>query len=195
MNPPNSPPPADKLAPDLRRILLDLAKASIDYGLRERQPISITLDDYPPLLRTPRATFVTLQINGRLRGCIGSLEAHRPLVIDVTHNAYAAAFNDPRFPPLTAIEQNALAIHISLLSLPTLINFTSEADLLIQLRPGVDGLILEERGRRGTFLPSVWESLAHPRDFLQHLKLKAGLPENYWSPTIRISRYTTEYFS
>lgn len=195
MNLNNSPPSTEKLAPDLRRVLINLASASIDYGLRERRPLEITLTNYPTLLRAPRATFVTLEINRRLRGCIGSLEPHRPLVIDVAHNSYAAAFSDPRFPPLTAPEKDSLEIHISILSLPTPMTFSSEADLLTQLRPGVDGLILEERGRRGTFLPSVWESLANPRDFLNHLRLKAGLPSDYWSPTIRISRYTTESFS
>lgn len=199
MNPHNSQLPADmapeQLAPELRRVLLDLAGAAIDYGLREHRPLEIITDNYPPLLRELRATFVTLQMHNRLRGCIGSLEPHRALAADIAYNAYAAAFLDRRFSPLTAPERNALDIHISLLSLAAPMNFNSEADLLTQLRPGIDGLILEERGQRGTFLPSVWESLANPRDFLTHLKVKAGLPANYWSPTIRISRYSTESFS
>ncbi|CAK0774395.1 AMMECR1 domain-containing protein [Gammaproteobacteria bacterium] len=182
------------LSPTLRRVLLDTAGASIDFSLKHGRQWEVTLRDYPPLLQELRATFVTLQIAGRLRGCIGSLEPHRALVADVAYNAYAAAFLDHRFPPLTIVERGALDIHISLLSLPVLMIFNSEADLLRQIRPGVDGLILEDRGRRGTFLPSVWETLTNPCDFVTHLKLKAGLPSNHWSPTVRVSRYTTESF-
>jgi len=187
--------PPEELALPLRRSLLNLAEASIDFGLAHSRPLVVVIQEYPPLLREPRATFVTLQIKGQLRGCIGSLEPHRPLVADVAHNAYAAAFLDPRFSPLTSQERGLLDIHISILSLPTPMTFLSESDLLMQIRPGVDGLILEEQGRRGTFLPSVWESLPNPRDFLAHLKLKAGLPPNHWSQTVRVARYTTESFS
>lgn len=185
----------NELTSELRRALLDLAAASIDFGLTDRRPLDITLEEYPPLLQELRATFVTLQMNGKLRGCIGSLEPHRPLVADIVYNAYAAAFMDHRFSPLTHKERDLLDIHISILSLPVLMTFNSEDDLLAQIRPGVDGLILEDRGKRGTFLPSVWETLANPRDFLTHLKLKAGFPPNHWSQTVRISRYTTESFS
>jgi len=185
----------NELMPELRQVLLDLTRISIDFGLSHGRPLELMLEEYPLILRESRATFVTLQINGQLRGCIGSLEPHRPLVADVAYNAYAAAFMDHRFSPVTQKERGILDIHISLLSLPTLMTFSSEADLLVQIRPGVDGLILEDRGRRGTFLPSVWETLTNPRDFLTHLKHKAGFPHDYWSQTVRISRYTTESFS
>ncbi len=141
-----------------------------------------------------RATFVTLTIGGQLRGCIGMLEACRPLAEDVANNAYAAAFEDPRFPPLTKKEFEKLEIHISVLSPPEEMLFSSEEDLLRQIRPGIDGLILQEGFRRGTFLPSVWGELPEKELFWAHLKLKAGLSAAYWADTVRVFRYTTEYF-
>lgn len=175
-----------------RKILLYWAKASIEYGLETGKPISPDLSQFSKKFSELRATFVTLEKHQQLRGCIGTLEAIRPLLEDVTQNAYAAAFNDPRFPPLQQHELEYLDIHISILSPSEPIHLTSEQDLIDQLRPGVDGLILEDKGRRGTFLPSVWESLPNPEDFLAHLKLKAGLPESYWSDTIKVQRYTAE---
>jgi AmmeMemoRadiSam system protein A len=110
------------------------------------------------------------------------------------YNAWAAAFTDSRFMPLAASELDDLDVHISILGTPEEIEFDSEQDLVNKIRPGVDGLILEEGFNRGTFLPSVWESVADTREFLNHLKMKAGLPANYWSDTIRIKRYTVEEF-
>jgi len=127
-----------------------------------------------------------------LRGCIGRLEAARPLAEDIAENAYAAAFQDPRFQPLQQSELEGLEIHLSLLTPSEPMAFTSEQDLLGQLRPGEDGVILAEGSRRGTFLPSVWEQLTTPRQFLEHLKLKAGLPASYWSNSIKAWRYQTE---
>jgi len=173
-------------------ILLNIARASISNGLMQGQPLPIRLEDYPPALQAPRASFVTLQIDGQLRGCIGSLEAFRPLVEDVAENAFAAAFRDPRFPPLSDKEFDQLDYHISILSPSEPIEFESENDLVNKLRPGIDGLVLEERGQRGTFLPSVWESLPSPRQFLAQLKVKAGLPADYWSDSIKVERYTVE---
>jgi len=143
-------------------------------------------------LKTLRATFVTLQKQGELRGCIGRLEAARPLAEDIAGNAYSAAFEDPRFQPLHESELDGLEIHLSLLTPSEPLAFTSEQDLLDQLRPGEDGLILAEGSRRGTFLPSVWEQLTTPRQFLEHLKLKAGLPASYWSNSIKAWRYRAE---
>jgi len=174
--------------------LLEIAAASIRHGLEHGRSLKPVLDEYEPALREPGASFVTLEREGELRGCIGSLTAERPLVEDVAENAYAAAFSDPRFHPLQAIELQGLEMHISILGKAEPMHFNSERDLLAQLRPGIDGLILEEGYRRGTFLPSVWEQLPDAVDFLQHLKLKAGLPVNYWSETIRFSRYTTHSF-
>ncbi len=148
-----------------------------------------------PELKEERATFVTLTLNGNLRGCIGMLEACRPLAEDITENAVSAAFRDPRFPPLSRDEFGDLKISISVLSPPEEMTFSSEADLLNQIRPGIDGLILQEGVRKGTFLPSVWEELPETAAFVEHLKLKAGLPAGYWSDTLRVFRYTAECFS
>jgi AmmeMemoRadiSam system protein A len=175
-----------------RQRLLELAKNSIQHGLQTGRPLKINLDDYPEELTVPRATFVTLEINHQLRGCIGMLEAVRPLAEDIAENAFSAAFKDPRFPPLTADERGDLDIHLSILTPAEPVSFSSEQDLLSQLQPGIDGLILEEGHRRGTFLPSVWESLPEPEQFLRHLKQKAGLPPEYWSKNIRIYRYQAE---
>jgi len=177
-----------------RRTLLDLARSSIRHGLSHRRPQPVEPLDFPAALRAPRAVFVTLSRDGQLRGCIGHLEACQALVQDVAENAFSAAFRDPRFPPLRADELAGLEIHISVLSPPEPLPVTSEADLLRQIRPGIDGLILEDRGHRGTFLPAVWESLTLPEQFLAHLKQKAGLAPDYWSDTIRVARYTAEAF-
>ena len=146
-------------------------------------------DDF---LRRPGASFVTLTLDGRLRGCIGSLAAHRPLGEDVRHNALAAAFADTRFAPLAAHEYDAVRIEVSLLSPATAILFGSEADLLARLRPRVDGIIFAHEGRRATFLPQVWESLPEPREFLAQLKAKAGLARDFWAPQVQVSRYTVQ---
>jgi AmmeMemoRadiSam system protein A len=130
-----------------------------------------------------------------LRGCIGHLEATLPLVEDVAENAFSAAFRDPRFPALRDTEYAALELHISVLTPAEPLDCNSESDLLRQMRPYQDGLILAEGLRRGTFLPSVWEQLPEPREFLRHLKRKAGLPDDYWSPSLQIYRYETESFS
>lgn len=173
-------------------ILHHLAKHSIEQGLKHKKLLSMNPLDYPRKLGETRATFVTLKINHQLRGCMGTIIAVRPLVQDVCHHAYAAAFSDPRFSPLQSSELSLLDIHISILSPLEPISFKSEEDLIQQLRPGIDGLILQEGFQRGTFLPSVWESLPDPRDFLHHLKQKAGLSPHYWSPSLHVQRYTTE---
>ena len=172
--------------------LLDLARKSIQHGLQTGRPLKVSLADYPAELTEQRATFVTLQKHQQLRGCIGMLEAVRPLVEDIAENAFLAAFRDPRFPPLTDDEFGELEIHLSILTPATPLAFTSEQDLINQLQPGIDGLILQEVHRRGTFLPSVWEQLPEPEQFLRHLKQKAGLPSDYWSETIKMYRYRTE---
>lgn len=179
---------------DQQNTLLKLAKASIVNGLRTGKALQPELTDFPDSLRQKRASFVTLEHHGQLRGCIGMLEAVRPLVIDIAENAFSAAFRDPRFPPLRNSELAGLELHISILSPSEAIDFNSESDLLAQLHPNVDGLIMQEGLRRGTFLPSVWEQLPDPQDFLRHLKQKAGLPAEYWSNSLRVWRYRTEIF-
>ncbi|MCX7108660.1 MAG: AmmeMemoRadiSam system protein A [Proteobacteria bacterium] len=175
-----------------QRYLMDLALASIRHGLKHGSPVPVDLTGLAAELKSLRATFVTLQIQGQLRGCIGRLEASRPLAEDIADNAYAAAFQDPRFPPLRENELEGLEIHLSLLTPAEPMEFTSEQNLLDQLQPGVDGLILAEGSRRGTFLPSVWEQLPTPGEFLEHLKRKAGLPASHWSDSLKVWRYRTE---
>lgn len=178
----------------LQQQLLDIAAASIRHGLDYGRPQIPDIGSLPGPLGEPGASFVTLNRHGQLRGCIGSLSPHRPLAEDVAENAWSAAFSDPRFAPLREDELDGLDIHISILSPAEPMHFSSESELLQQLQPGVDGLIMEEGFRRGTFLPSVWEQLPTPELFLRHLKQKAGLPADYWSDTLRVSRYTTHSF-
>jgi len=184
----------DSLSIQDRATLLNVARASIQHGLRHHRAGPVNPEDYPRTLRLPRATFVTLDIDGQLRGCIGALTAYQPLVQDVAVHAYAAAFEDPRFPELREDEFPKLEVHVSVLSPPEPLQFSSEQELLAQLRPGVDGLILRFDRHYGTFLPSVWEQLTDPSAFLAHLKQKAGLPLDFWSPELQAERYTTEYF-
>lgn len=177
-----------------QELLLQIARNAIFQALEKKKPDFPTFGKVPKELMEKRATFVTLTLGGRLRGCIGILEACRPLAEDVAGNARAAAFDDPRFPPLTKKEFDKLEIHISILSPPEEMVFSSEADVLNQIRPGIDGLILQDGFHRGTFLPSVWDELPAKEHFWAHLKLKAGLPSDYWSDTLRVFRYATEYF-
>jgi AmmeMemoRadiSam system protein A len=194
------------LKPEHQRLLLEIARNAISQALeksgrkfpnlgKQQQAETQFLPDLGnnPELKEERATFVTLTLDGNLRGCIGMLEACRPLAEDVAENAVSAAFRDPRFPPLSRDEFDDLKISISVLSPPQEMTFSSEADLLEKIRPGVDGLILQEGFRKGTFLPSVWEELPDKELFFEHLKLKAGLPAGYWSDTLCVSRYTAEY--
>ncbi|WP_281985810.1 AmmeMemoRadiSam system protein A [Azonexus hydrophilus] len=173
---------------ELGQTLLQLARRSISEALGQAAPATPDL----PALHEPGATFVTLTQAGELRGCIGSLEAHRPLIDDVQANAHAAAFRDPRFPPLTRDELARTRVEVSLLSPAEPLFVTDEADALARLRPQVDGLILAAGGRRATFLPQVWEQLPEPAVFLARLKQKAGLSGTYWSPELRLWRYTVQ---
>ncbi len=182
------------LSAENQTLLRDLAYQSIKHSLETGKALEINIAQYPAELQTNKATFVTLHRNRELRGCIGILKPVRPLVEDVAYNAWAAAFTDSRFSPLNASELDDLDVHISILGTPEEMDFTSEDDLVKQIRPGTDGLILEDGFNRGTFLPSVWESLTDSREFLNHLKQKAGLPANYWSKNIKIKRYTVEEF-
>jgi AmmeMemoRadiSam system protein A len=177
-----------------RKTLLEIARKSILYGLETGSAPLLDAFSFPDELQAQRASFVTLHLAGELRGCIGHLEAFQALVVDVSDNAFAAAFRDPRFPPLSQQEYEPLQVHISVLTPPEPLAFESEADLLSRIRPGIDGLILEDGPFRGTFLPSVWESLPQPDEFLRQLKRKAGLPADHWSDQLHIFRYETESF-
>lgn len=170
---------------DLGALLLCHARDAIGAALGHPKH---TFEDLPEL-HAAGSTFVTLTQNGQLRGCIGSLEAHRPLVDDVRRNACSAAFDDPRFPPLGEEELSRTRVEVSLLTEPEAFPVRDEVDARLRLRPGIDGLIFAARGRRATFLPQVWEQLPDPKDFLGHLKMKAGLPADYWGDDVRLETY------
>lgn len=177
-----------------KKILRQLAKESIEYGLNHHCALSVDLMTMPAELSEIRASFVTLEEDGQLRGCIGTLEARRPLADDIAKNSYAAAFSDPRFPPVSCHEIESLAIHISILNPAEQLDIQSESSLIQQLQPEIDGLIIEDDFHRATFLPSVWQSLPEAEKFVQHLKAKAGFKQDYWSEDIRAYRYSTESF-
>lgn len=174
-----------ELNDEKKKALVACARRSIQQALSgqwDQNPAELLSDENA-------ATFVTLKLQGILRGCIGSLHASQPLMLDVWHNAYNAAFRDPRFLPLTVNEFDLIQIEVSVLTPAVALNIDSEEALRDILRPGIDGVILEEGARRATFLPAVWETLPQTEDFLLHLKRKAGLPDDYWSPSIRVSLY------
>ncbi|ABC32596.1 uncharacterized conserved protein [Hahella chejuensis KCTC 2396] len=170
-----------------------MASQAIELGLASGGRRIVDLSRFPDTLRQQAASFVTVLKKGELRGCIGVLEAIRPLVQDVSHNAYSAAFEDPRFAPLRQEEWRLCALHISVLTPPQLLSFTSEQDLICKLKAGEDGLILSWRGHRATFLPSVWEQLPDPRVFISELKRKAGLEKEFWADDIKAEIYQTTY--
>lgn len=175
-------------AEDFGRQLLALARNAIESRLCGAPEAAA--DD--PALAAPGAVFVTLTQGDALRGCIGSVEAWRPLAEDVRENARAAAFRDPRFAPLAADELPRTRVEVSLLTPAEPMSVTDEADALRQLRPGVDGIVLACGGRRATFLPQVWEQLPTPAHFLGQLKEKAGLPADFWSDELRLARYRVD---
>ena len=174
-----------------RGVLTGVARSSIECGLRG-EAHRVDPSAHSPALRERRASFVTLHKRGERRGCIGALEAQRPLVEDVARSAHGAAFGDPRFPALRAEEFQELEIHISVLSSLEVVAVQSRDELIASLRPKIDGLLLQQGTLRGTFLPSVWESLPDPHDFLHELERKAGLGADPWSLPIECLRYTTQ---
>lgn len=178
------------MAADKGRVLLSIARAAIaeTLGLPHASIEQLAQDN--PWLQEKAACFVTLTQNGQLRGCIGTLEAHRSLLEDVIHNANAAAFYDTRFSPLGRDELDTTEIEVSLLSTMQPLNFSSEQDALAQLRPGIDGILFESGQHRSTFLPQVWQQLPDKKDFIAHLKNKAGLATDFWSDNVRLYRYT-----
>ncbi len=174
--------------------LIELAWDSVRYGLRSGTAQPVDRDAFQSELLQNLASFVSLHRHGNLRGCIGTLEAYRPLVEDVSANAYAAAFLDPRFESLQEHELGGLDLKISVLTPQEPMSVATEQDLLSQIRPGTDGIVLELGVRKATFLPAVWEQLPDPVDFLYELKRKAGLDPVGWEPGIQVFRYTTVEF-
>ena len=176
-----------------RQALLRVARESIQRRLTgdRNEPVPATED---AAFGELRASFVTLKRHRALRGCIGTLEAHRTLLQDVIHNARAAAFHDPRFPPLSLMELPEVTIEISVLSPAVPLPVSARPELLARLEPGRHGLILQDGAHRATFLPAVWDALPEPEHFLAELLQKAGLARAHWSETLRFSTYTTESF-
>jgi len=177
------------LSADERTRLLDIARRSIVNGLDSGATSQLDVARLDANLRVDSAVFVTLTLGGELRGCIGSLQPSAPLAQAVANAAFNAAFRDPRFAPVQADEIEKLHIEVSVLSSMKLISVDTRQGLLDDLQPGVDGLLLEDRGHRATFLPQVWEKMTTADEFVGQLMLKAGLAAEYWSSTIRCYRY------
>lgn len=186
---------AEILLPDERAALLNVARQALMSRVHQGRMPQVNAGSFAPSLRGQGAAFVTLRMDGGLRGCVGSLLPHQPLVSDVAENAVKAGFSDPRFAPVTLPETERIAIKIAVLSPSAPMDIESEADLLDRLVPGRDGLVLRDAGRRGVFLPMVWESLPEPGDFLSALKRKAGLPQDHWSETLQVERFCAESFA
>ena len=168
------------------RVLIPIARSAIAAKLGKRH----LADEEATWLREPGACFITLTQSEKLRGCIGTLQAHRALVEDVKANAIAAAFHDPRFKPLSESELDAVELEISLLSTLEAIDFSDEQHALGKLRVGVDGVVFEYGHHKSTFLPQVWDSFSEPSEFMAHLKHKAGLPPDFWDAEVKLYRYT-----
>ena len=188
---PVSPDAPDRLLARHGGALLRVALESIGHGLDHGAALGVDPARYAPALRAERASFVTVKVEGTLRGCIGRSRACNPLVADVAENAYAAAFTDDRFPAITASDVDDIDVKVSVLGDLEPVRFSSESELLALLRPGIDGVVLECDGQRALFLPDVWETMPEPRDFLAHLKVKAGLEADYWSPQMTAERFVT----
>lgn len=176
-----------KVSENLGKVLIPIAREAISKPLGKSAQGAA--EDFP-WLHEMGASFVTLTQRQQLRGCIGTLEAHRSLVLDVKANAYAAAFRDPRFLPLTAAELENTEIEVSLLSVMQPLQFAGEYDALAQLQPGIDGVVFEYGRYRSTFLPQVWEQLPDVNTFMAHLKHKAGLHASFWDEEVKLYRYT-----
>jgi AmmeMemoRadiSam system protein A len=182
----------------VRARLLNVARAAVESGVRSPEQAlpdrPVDLHSLDSQLVETRATFVTLSKLGDLRGCTGSLEATRPLIDDVAHNAWRTALCDPRFPSVVPDELNDVSIEISVLSALRAMPVRSERELLARLNPTM-GLVIECAGHRATFLPKVWRSLPDPQQFLAELKCKAGMPHDYWSDALQVFSYHTESFA
>ena len=185
----------DRLIPEERTMLLAQARLSIEAGVKDKPLKPLDMEDFPEKLRKPGVVFVTLTIDGNLRGCVGALEAYQPLITDVREHALAAAFQDFRFPPVRPEELDNIVIEISRLTTPQPLTYLNADDLLIKLRPGIDGVVLKDGIRRATFLPQVWEKLPSSEIFLDHLCQKMGAPSNLWrQKKLEVLVYQVEEF-
>jgi AmmeMemoRadiSam system protein A len=184
-----------QLSTDECFVLLRIARKAIEGAVRGIPPKKIDLDSLSPKLRALRSTFVTLTLDGDLRGCIGALKATHPLAVDVQKHAIAAAFEDPRFPPVGRDEAEKLAIEISVLSSPESLEYSQPKELIEKLKPGIDGVILQSGFHRATFLPQVWAKAPEPIQFLEMLCIKAQLPGDAWrNQRVEIQTYQVMSF-
>lgn len=178
-----------------QRLLLQLARESIELAVGGKKLPKLNLDSFPQALQANRASFVTLTIQGQLRGCIGALEAYQPLAEDVREHAVAAALQDPRFPPVVKDELNRIKIEVSVLSAPQALQYESSEDLIKKIKPHVDGVILKQGERKATFLPQVWQKIPNPQEFMNHLSYKLIGRENFWRETkLQVFTYQVEEF-
>lgn len=184
----------DDLDGDDGRELTGSAIAAIARALTGRTPVPTDLTPDRPRLMLDGACFVSLHRGSSLLGCIGSLQAHRPLHLDAAANGVAAAFSDPRLPAIDAEDFRAMSVEVSVLGTPVDLDTSSFDDLLARIRPGADGLIVRHGRRRATLLPSVWDKIADPGDFIDILWRKAGLPPRSWPARITVQRYRTVSF-
>jgi len=163
-----------------QKILLDLARESLIQSVKGAPLPELDLKSLPEALRADGASFVTLTEFGDLRGCIGALQAYQPLALDVQEHAMAAALQDFRFPQVRPDELDQIEIEVSVLTPRTLLDYDNAQDLIKKLRPGVDGVVLEDGFRKATFLPQVWDQLPKPEQFLAHLCQKMGASPDLW---------------
>lgn len=183
------------LTQEEKKLLLQLAREALEYGVSGKPLPLLRLEQLPPALREYGASFVTLTKHGNLRGCIGTLEAYQPLAEDVREHAIAAALEDYRFPPVVPAELPEIRIEVSRLTAPQTLEYSTPDELLTRLRPGIDGVVLRDQYRRATFLPQVWENLPDPEQFLGQLCLKMGAPRGYWQrKPLRVEVYQVEEF-
>ncbi|MFN2182815.1 MAG: AmmeMemoRadiSam system protein A [Anaerolineae bacterium] len=185
----------DRLTDEEKKTLLRLARSSLEAGVRGQQASPIPASELSPRLRDPGASFATLTINGQLRGCIGALEPYQSLADDVREHALAAALEDPRFPPVRPEELGYIQVEISRLTLPEPMEYTDANDLLSQLHPNIDGVILRDGMRRATFLPQVWEKIPDKETFLDNLCMKMGsAPDTWRKKHLEVLTYQVEEF-
>lgn len=192
MEPSSANPSQPRFDETERELMLQAAADSIEYGLHRGSAFPVISAKFPPSLQLHGASFVTLEQGQELRGCIGTPRAYRPLIEDIVENAFSASCKDDRFTPICFEELTDLAIHISVLCEPELMQVADEVDLATQLRPGIDGAILESKNKRGTFLPAVWAQCTDANDFVRALKQKANIPPGEWPKDLRVHRYTVE---
>ena len=175
--------------------LLEVVARALDQCVADGTQLQVDPSDFDASVQQEAASFVTLRReDGSLRGCMGSSAATRPLICDVAINTHAAATRDPRFAPLTLAERPGLEPSVSVLSALEPLHVTDTDDLVRQLRPGVDGLLLVDGRHRGTLLPAVWDVIAEPERFVTEVKAKAGWAPDYWSSTLAAFRYTAQSF-